>query len=94
MWTRAPIARERRSRRMSVIPLSTRNVACLYLCALDGFGRKTNTVKEWHSKFQRIDQTHHANIWRILLYIHRNKRDNNILITQLRAAGYKGYNII
>lgn len=58
-----------------------------YELVLNKFQRSTNSVEGWHSKFQRIIQTHQSGIWKFLEHILKDQSENEILMLQL-AAGH------
>lgn len=48
--------------------------------------RTTNSVESWHSRFQRMINTHHLGVWKFLENIKKDKNENQVVVTQLEAG--------
>lgn len=80
--------RPTRGRRQATAPDFAPPIWNCYESAINKEHRTTNIVEGWHSKFQNIIQTKHANIWKFLDTVRKEQNDNDKLMVQMMGAGH------
>lgn len=76
----------RRGRRQAIPPLFPPNVWNVYNSVLNGWARTNNYVESWHSKFGKLLNTKHPNIWRFLEQLKKEEKQVTQSIIQLRGG--------
>lgn len=72
-----------RGRRRAVPPRFPPQLWNVYELVLNKQQRTTNSVESWHSRFQRMIQSHHSGVWKFLENIQKDENENQVIITQL-----------
>lgn len=78
--------RPARGRRKAIEPRYPPTLWNVYDLVLQNDDRTNNVVEGWHSRFQKMINTHHASIWKFLERIQKDQKMNEVCITQLHGG--------
>lgn len=58
----------------------------VYQASIDGSIRTNNHVEAWHSKFAKLMNSHHPNIWKFLSQLQKEQQENENQFIQMRGG--------